>query len=116
VSGGVRGLASSLRAAGSASGWVLSAHDLAPALELVVLAQPLERGHDLVQISSGGLGQGLGRQGIRAEEQQRLQGPLELGGHEIAAVPVMRPASGAIRLMVISANGCSWVQVASPCL
>ena len=37
------------------------AHDQAAALELVVLAQALERGHDLVQLGAGGLGQRLRR-------------------------------------------------------
>ena len=84
-----------------------------------MLAQPLERGDDLVQLGAGGAGQRLGAHRVGAQEEQRLDGRLErrlmrsaLSGAAIA--PFARPACrGSI---VISANGSSWVQVSSPCL
>ena len=64
VSGGVRGRASSRRAASSASrvagehpaAGELAQHQPAP-VELELLAQALERGHDLVQLDAERLGE-----------------------------------------------------------
>src|ERR1700753_4273236 len=106
----------------------LADHESAP-LVLVVLAQALQRGHDLVQLAPAGLGQRCRWDGIGAEEQQRLERALQLGGHALSLSAAARPWAAARRCArlgrrlgapspstVISANGSSWVQVASPCL
>src|SRR3954451_12889165 len=106
----------------------LAQHQPTP-LELVVLAQPLDRCDDLVQLSTGGVGKRLGADGLRAEEQQRLDRSFELsagGGEGLVGHPVadslaagedaLAPAdAGAdgIACTVISPNGSPWIQVAS---
>src|ERR1700704_1603741 len=99
----------------------LAQHEPAP-LELVVLAQALDRRDDLVKLASGGIGKRLGADRLGAEEQQRLDRALELGagggesrpGHPVAE---SLPAGGAgIASIVISPNGSPWLHVASPCL
>src|SRR2546423_12533993 len=80
----------------------------APALELVVLAQTLQRGDHLVELGPGGLGQRVGAHRLGTEEQQRLECGLQGQTHATwasrawAAGPA---ASGAA--MVISPNGSS---------
>ena len=78
------------------------AHDEPAALEVIVLAQPLERGDDLVQLGAGGIRQRRRRHRVGAEEQQRLDRALQLGGHAVSLC-----AAEARPLIVISANGSS---------
>src|SRR6202042_58447 len=95
----------------------LADHESAP-LVVVVLAQALERSHDLVQLSSAGVGQRRGRDRIGAEEQQRLERALQIGGHAVSLSAAARPSATARRWArlgrrlgaasastVISANG-----------
>ena len=122
VSGGVRGRARSRRAATSASGCDDEhpttgqlAHHEATALELVMLSQPLEPGHDLVELGAGGVGQGFGGHRVAGEEEQGLECALELGAGGAHALSLACAAVWAAWI-VISPNGSSWFHVSSPCL
>ena len=119
VSGGVRGLASRRRAAGSVSGVVasvkppgeLAQHEAALARR-VGGAQLVERLGQLAGVAFGRRGQVRGAHGLAGEEEQRLEGAGERA-HDAAA---SRVGTCAMAVMAMSPNGSSWRQLASPCL
>src|SRR5947209_14714161 len=94
------------------------AQDETTALELIVLAQALQRGDHLVQLCLGGLGEHLGADRLAGQEQQCLERAFELWPHQAASIRARCAASAStgVDWRVISPNGSSWVQVSSPCL
>ena len=119
VSGGVRGLASRRRAAGSVSGvggQREAARELAqhePALAgRVGRAQLLQRLGQLLGVAFGRRGQVVGAHRLAGEEEQRL----ERAGQRAHDAAASRPGTWAMVLIAMSPNGSSWRQVASPCL
>src|SRR5579884_1981507 len=90
------------------------ADDEPPPLELVVLAQPLERAHHLVQLRAGRVGQRVRANRLGAQEQERLDRRLEPRAHALtrcAAAP-----AAALGSIMISPNGSACSQTSSPCL
>jgi hypothetical protein len=119
VSGGVRGLASRRRAAGSVSGergqreaaGELAQHE--PALAgRVGGAQLLERLGQLVGVALGRRARVRGAHRLAGEEEQRLS----VRASALTTPPPRAGARGPWRLIAMSPNGSSWRQVASPCL
>ena len=71
-------------------------------LELVVLAQPLQSGNNLVQLCAGGISERLTLHRLGGEEQQRLERPFELQAH----AEILSPLASSART-VTSPNGSS---------
>ena len=73
-----------------------------------MLAQLRQRLGHLVRLGADRLGQRLGPERIGAEEQQPLQGALQIIGHDGHALSLVTTASGARSDAIsISANGSS---------
>src|SRR5690606_37971492 len=79
----------------------------------VALQQLSQRRLDLLALDRAGLGQPSLVDGVRRQEQERLDGACQLAhAASAAATSGCRCFSGTV--MTISLNGSSWIQVASP--